>query len=74
LKRAAVLAPGYGDTAEQPILRDLASALERFGIAARAVTFRTRGSWPSKDYLSEIEDLRVIRRALIRRPYFRVPR
>jgi hypothetical protein len=64
LKRAAVLAPGYGGTAEQPILRKVASALEGFGIASRAVTFRTRGSRPSKDYASEIEDLRAARDAL----------
>jgi predicted alpha/beta-hydrolase family hydrolase len=64
LKRAAVLAPGYGGTADQPILRKLATALERFGIASRAVTFSTRGSRPSKDYGSEIEDLRAARDAL----------
>ena len=64
MKRAAVLAPGYGGTAEQPILRKLAKALERFGIASRAVTFATRGKRPSKDYASEIEDLRATRDAL----------
>jgi predicted alpha/beta-hydrolase family hydrolase len=64
LKRAAVLAPGYGGTAEQPILRKLATALEAFGIASRSVTFRTRGSRPSKDYASEMEDLRAARDAL----------
>jgi predicted alpha/beta-hydrolase family hydrolase len=64
VKRAAVLAPGYGGTAEQPILRKLTSALETFGIASRAVTFRTRGSRPSRDYASEIEDLRAARDAL----------
>ena len=64
MKRAAVLAPGYGGTAEQPILRKLASALQTFGIASRAVTFRTRGSRPSRDYVSEIEDLRAARDSL----------
>ena len=64
MKRAAVLAPGYGGTAQQPILRRLASALDGFGIASRAVTFRTSGSRPSKDYVSEIEDLRIARDAL----------
>ncbi len=63
MKRAAVLAPGYGGTAEQPILRKLASALDGFGVASRAVTFRS-GSRPSKDYVSEIEDLRAARDAL----------
>ena len=64
MKRAAVLAPGYGGTAEQPILRKLASALQTFGIASRAVTFRTRGSRPSKEYVSEMEDLRAARDVL----------
>jgi predicted alpha/beta-hydrolase family hydrolase len=64
LRRAAVLAPGYGGTADQPILRKLGAALDEFGIASRAVTFRTRGSRPSKDYASEIEDLRAARDAL----------
>ena len=64
MRRAAVLAPGYGGTAQQPILRALASALKTFGIASRSVTFRTRGSRPSKDYASELEDLRVARDAL----------
>jgi predicted alpha/beta-hydrolase family hydrolase len=64
LKRAAVLAPGYGGTAEQPILVELASALDRFGIASRALTFRTRGVRPSKDYVSEIADLAEARNAL----------
>ena len=64
MTRAAVLAPGYGSTATQPILRALAAALERFGIASRAVTFRTRGSRPSREYVSELEDLRAARDAL----------
>jgi len=72
LRRAAVLAPGYGGTAEQPILRELASAFEYFGIASRAVTFRTRGSRPSTDYLSEIEDLRAARDALRRDRHERI--
>jgi predicted alpha/beta-hydrolase family hydrolase len=72
LRRAAVLAPGYGGTAEQPILRKLGAALEGFGIASRAVTFRTLGSRPSKDYASEIEDLRAARDALRTARYERV--
>lgn len=64
MKRAAVLAPGYGGTADQPILRKLALALDGFGISSRAVTFRTRGSRPSKDYVSETQDLRAARDAL----------
>ena len=72
MKRAAVLAPGYGGTAEQPILRALASALKTFEIAGQAITFRTRGSRPSKDYASEIEDLRAARDALRGDGYDRV--
>jgi uncharacterized protein len=72
LKRAAVLAPGYGGTAEQPILRKLAAALDGFGIASRAITFRTRGSRPSKDYVSELEDLSVARDAFRAAGYERI--
>src|SRR5207237_9943285 len=63
-RRAAVLAPGYGGTAEQPILKKLAAALASFAIESRAVTFRTRGSRPSKDYTLELDDLRQARDAL----------
>jgi len=64
LTRAAVLAPGYGGTAEQGILRALARELAHFEIASHAITFRTRGKRPSRDYLSELDDLRVARDAL----------
>jgi predicted alpha/beta-hydrolase family hydrolase len=72
VKRAAVLAPGYGGTAEQPILLKLGATLDGFGIASRAVTFRTRGSRPSKDYVSEIGDLRGARDALRTTGYERI--
>jgi len=61
LTRAAVLAPGYGGTAEQGILRALTRALERFDIAGRAITFRTSGKRPSRGYVSELDDLRAAR-------------
>lgn len=64
MTRAAVLAPGYGGTAEQGILRKLTRALERFDIASRAITFRTGGKRPSRGYMSELEDLRAARDAL----------
>ena len=64
MTRAAVLAPGYGGTAEQGILRALSRALERFGITSRAITFRTSGKRPSRGYASELEDLRAARDAL----------
>jgi predicted alpha/beta-hydrolase family hydrolase len=72
VRRAAVLAPGYGGTAEQPILRKLKVALHGFGIASRAVTFRTTGARPSKDYVSELEDIRETRDALRADGYERV--
>jgi predicted alpha/beta-hydrolase family hydrolase len=72
VKRAAVLAPGYGGTAQQPILRKLGTALDGFGIASRPLTFRTRGSRPSSDYASEIEDLRAARDALRAEGYERI--
>lgn len=61
MTRAAVLAPGYGGTAEQGILRALARALERFDIASSAITFRTSGKRPSRGYVTEVEDLRAAR-------------
>jgi len=64
LKRAAVLAPGYGGTAEQAVLRAVTRALERFDIASRRITFRTSGKRPSRDYASELDDLRAARDAL----------
>jgi predicted alpha/beta-hydrolase family hydrolase len=62
--RAAVLAPGYGGTAAQPILRALATRLEAYGIESRAITFATRGKRPSREYASELDDLRAARDAL----------
>ena len=64
MTRAAVLAPGYGGTAEQPILRALARRLTIYDITSRAITFRTRGKRPSREYVTELEDLRAARDAL----------
>ena len=61
MSRAAVLAPGYGGTATQPILRALVKALAAHGIEASPITFRTRGKRPSREYESELEDLRAAR-------------
>jgi uncharacterized protein len=61
VSRAAVLAPGYGGTATQPILRALVKALAAHGIEASPITFRTRGKRPSRDYESELNDLRAAR-------------
>lgn len=62
----AVLAPGYGGTAEQPILRALAARLEAQGVATSRITFSTRGKRPSRDYATELGELRVARDALAR--------
>jgi predicted alpha/beta-hydrolase family hydrolase len=61
LTRAAVLAPGYGGGATQPILRSLTKALAAYGIDALPITFRTRGRRPSRDYADELADLRAAR-------------
>jgi len=61
LTRAAVLAPGYGGGATQPILRSLTKALAAHGIDALPITFRTRGRRPSRDYADELADLRSAR-------------
>src|SRR5215510_9811175 len=57
----AVLAPGYGGTAEQPVLRRLAGRLGEAGIASERVTFSTRGRRPSRGYEAELDDLRAAR-------------
>ena len=59
-----VLAPGYGGDDRQPILRALAARLAKDDIAARAVTFSTRGSRPSHAYERELADLRGARERL----------
>jgi predicted alpha/beta-hydrolase family hydrolase len=58
-----VLAPGYGGTSEQPILKSLAIRLLAAGITPRAISFsRAR---PSGDYASELDDLRRARDELL---------
>ena len=61
----AVLAPGYGGTAEQPLLKRLAARLETDGIATSRITFSAKR--PSRDYATEKQELRVARDALIAR-------
>lgn len=62
MTRAAVLAPGYGGSADQPILVALAGALEAQGIASSRIAFSTRR--PSREYAVEISELRAARDAL----------
>lgn len=59
-----MLVPGYGGGAAQPVLRALAARLERDGIASTAIAFSTRGRRPSRDYATEIAELRAARDAL----------
>jgi uncharacterized protein len=61
MTRAAVLAPGYGGGATQPILRSLAKALAGYGIESLPIEFATRGTRPSRDYERELADLRAAR-------------
>jgi len=56
---SAVLAPGYGGTAEQPLLRKLAARLEADGIATSRITFSTKR--PSRGYVTEKQELRTAR-------------
>jgi predicted alpha/beta-hydrolase family hydrolase len=65
MSRAAVLAPGYGGSATQPILRSLAKALAAHGIESLPIAFRSRGRRPSRDYADEIADLRAARDELL---------
>jgi predicted alpha/beta-hydrolase family hydrolase len=62
---SAVLAPGYGGTAEQPLLRKLAARLEANGVATSRITFSTKR--PSRGYLTEKQELRAARDALTER-------
>ncbi len=61
MTRAAVLAPGYGGGATQPILRAIAKALAAYKIDALPIEFRTREKRPSRDYATELADLRAAR-------------
>lgn len=62
---SAVLAPGYGGTAEQPLLKKLAARLEAEGIATSRITFSTKR--PSRGYATEKQELRGARDALVAR-------
>jgi len=62
---AALLAPGYGGTAEQPLLKKLAARLEAEGIATARISFSTRR--PSRGYATEKQELRTARDELVAR-------
>ena len=61
----AILAPGYGGTARQPLLQRLAGRLEELGMPARPITFSTRGGRPSRGYATELADLRAARDEMV---------
>lgn len=61
----AVLAPGYGGSAEQPLLRKVAARLEADGIATSRITFSTKR--PSRGYATEKQELRTARDELLAR-------
>src|SRR5262245_56163199 len=61
---AEVLAPGYGGSSQQAIVRAMAAQLERVGITARAISF-TRAR-PGGDFAAELEDIRRARDRLAR--------
>jgi predicted alpha/beta-hydrolase family hydrolase len=61
---AAVIAPGYAGSADQPIVKKMAAALTARGLGALPVTFSTSGKRPSKGYLAEQDDLREARTTL----------
>lgn len=61
----AVLAPGYGGGAGQPVLRKLTGRLEELGVCARPISFSTQGGRPSRGYTAELADLRAARDELV---------
>ena len=63
---AAVLAPGYGGSSEQSIIKAMASRLAAIGITLRPISYsRAR---PSADLVSEIEDVRRAQRIAAANP------
>jgi uncharacterized protein len=61
---AAVLAPGYGGSSEQPIVRAMATQLAALGVVPRPISYsRAR---PGGDLGPEIEDVRRARDELLR--------
>jgi uncharacterized protein len=60
---AAVLAPGYGGTSEQPILQALSASLHAAGVRAVPISFGR--AKPSGTYEAELNDLRRARDELL---------
>jgi predicted alpha/beta-hydrolase family hydrolase len=60
---AAVLVPGYGASADQPILRAMGAELDRVGIAPQPMAFTRKR--PVADFAPELDELRRVRDGLI---------
>jgi predicted alpha/beta-hydrolase family hydrolase len=60
---AAVLAPGYGGTAEQPIVRAMAARLASDGLRALPITFSRRK--PTDPFTAELDDVRRARAQIL---------
>ena len=64
MSAGAVLVPGYGGSADQPILRAMATLLEARGIVAVRMAFsRPR---PVADFAPELDELRSVRDELVK--------
>lgn len=61
---AAVLAPGYGGTSEQPIVKAMAAKLAAAGITPKPISFSR--AKPGGDFSPELEDVRRARDALLK--------
>ena len=57
-EQTVILAPGFGGSGSQPILRSLARLLSESGIIALSIELSRRGARPSKGYVNEIAALR----------------
>ena len=62
MRLAAVVAPGYGGTAEQPIVRAMAARLAAHGFEPQAISYSRQR--PGGDLSPELDDVRRARDAL----------
>jgi predicted alpha/beta-hydrolase family hydrolase len=58
----AVIVPGYGQPAEQPIVQTMAARLAADGVSARPIAFTRKK--PTEPFLVELEELRAARDGL----------
>src|SRR4051812_14083119 len=62
---AAILAPGYGGSSDQPIVRAMAERLRGVGIEPHPMAFSR--AKPAGDFTPELDELRHLRDALTKR-------